>query len=56
MECLALWKVLNIGHQLFTGSSQPAVSVQVLRGSHLLQSQLPGEHTVVLPHMTHSTH
>ena len=39
-----------------TGSGQPAVSIQFLRGSHLLPSQLPGEHTVVLPHMAHSTY
>ena len=36
------------------GSVQPAVSNQILRGSHLLPSQLPGEHTGVLPHMAHS--
>ena len=41
---------------LATGSGQPtAVSIQFLRGSHLLPSQLPGEHTVVLPHMAHLT-
>ena len=36
------------------GSGQPTVSNQFLRGSHLLPSQLPGEHTGVLPHMVHS--
>ena len=30
---------------LVIGSGQPAVSNQFLRGSHLLPSQLPGEHT-----------
>ena len=27
----------------------------IMRGSHLLPSHLPGEHTVVLPHMVHCT-
>ena len=27
----------------------------ILRGSHLLPSQLPGKHAAVLPHMVHST-
>ena len=36
------------------GSGQPAVSNKILRGSHLLPSQLPGEHIGVLPHMVHS--
>ena len=31
------------------------MSIQFLRGSHHLPSQLPGEHTVVLSHMAHST-
>ena len=39
----------------YTGSGIPAMSIPFLMGSHLLQSQLPGEHTVVLFYMAHST-
>ena len=45
----------SIAHWLLTGSGQPAESIQFLWGSHLLPSQLPREHTVVLPHMVNST-
>ena len=38
-----------------SSSGQPAVSIQFLRGSHPLPSQLCGEHTVVLPHTAHTT-
>ena len=38
-------------HISVIGSGQPAVSNQFVRGSHLLPSQLPGEHTGVLPHI-----
>ena len=34
MECLALWKAPNTGNQLYTGSGQPALSIQFLRGTN----------------------
>ena len=46
---MALYKHISI-----IASGQPAVSNQFFRGSHLLSSQLPGEHTGLLPHMAHS--
>ena len=53
--------ILNYKHSMalynhisVIGSGQPAVSNQFLRGSHILPSQLPGEHTGVLPHTVHS--
>ena len=51
MVCQALWKAL---HNLIWFWLINCVN-PILRGSPLLPSQLPGEHTVVLPHMVHST-
>ena len=50
MESPALWKAL---HNL-SGLKQSTVSIFFERGTHLLQSQLHGEHTAVLPHTAHS--
>ena len=52
-----LWNARHYGKcfTILSGSGQSPASILFLRGNHLLLSQLPGEHTVVLPHTVHST-